>query len=107
VKSIASRAYPPGKDGSETNSGGMGGGMCGPANIPGGGPIALIEPTEPANGSGGNIGAPGNIAPGGGPAITLGDNVGAGPPTVTGGAMLGVIAIIISQTGNLFRTHTI
>ena len=35
-----------------------------------------------------------------------GDSVGAGPPTVTGGAMLGVIDIIISQIEMNPHSHT-
>ncbi len=73
--------------------------VCDPAPIgapKGSGPLGIA--------SGPTI--PGNIAPGGGPAITLGDSVGAGPPTVTGGAMLGVIDIIISQIEMNPHSHT-
>jgi hypothetical protein len=82
---------------------------------PAGGVGALIEPTDsagicpnPIPGVDGIASGPtrlGIIAPGGGPAITLGDSVGAGPPTVTGGAMLGVIGIIISRIETNYRNR--
>ena len=77
--------------------------VCDPAPIgdpKGSGPLGISGDPKGSGPLGIAIGGgnrPGNPAPGGGPAITLGDSVGAGPPTVTGGAMLGVIDIIISQ----------